>query len=313
MSFKLLDTLMVDLKDQGYCFHTFEEQLLKTQSHYNHILHVEVIGRSHEQRPIYQIVLGRGRRRIHVNGSHHANEWITSTVLMKSLVIICEMYEKNMLFGGVTIRKLLDTLATYDFVPMVNPDGVEIVHLGLSNRTDSAFLIDANEGSLDFSRWKANVRGVDLNRNYDAGFETYQHTSEKKFPSYAYYCGPKPGSEPESQALIELTNQRLYDMVLAYHTQGQVIYWDYNHLDVKDSLYYAKRFSRVSDYALDLPEANALGCGYKDWFINTFHKPGYTIECGFGVNPIASTQLDAIIRATLPIILLAGFTKKKRG
>ena len=54
----------------------------------------------------------------------------------------------------------------------------------------------------------------------------------------------------------------------------------------------------------DVPYASGFA-GYKDWFIQEFHRPGYTIEVGQGVNPLPLDQFDTIYRDNLPILVIA--------
>ncbi len=260
-------------------------------------LQVDIIGKSMMGKPIYLITLGEGKRRIHLNGSHHANEWITTYILMKCIEKIGMLIKKD-----TTLLKHI----CYDFIPMVNPDGVALCLDGLQFMSDHKMIKSIqtmNEGSEDFSRWKANIRGVDLNRNYNAGFEAYKKISEKRIPSYAYYQGRYPESEPETKAVANLTRRRNYQMVMAFHTQGEVIYWDYDEIQVPLANKYAIMFSKVSGYALDKPEPLAASGGYKDWFIKAFHRPGFTIECGRGENPIPISQAPRIIDQVFPIIV----------
>ena len=273
-------------------------------------LKVYSIGKSVNQLPLYLIRLGCGPRKIHVNGSHHGNEWLTSYILMESIEKLCEAYKHKQSINDVDIKDLLECV-TFDFVPMVNPDGVMLAIEGTRSEYFTQAHLKWNEYAYDFSRWKANARGVDLNRNYDAGFKAYQMLSKLEKPAYAYYQGPFPESEPESKALADLTRKQNYDLVLAYHTQGEVIYWTYDNMDVASSKEYAKMFEKASQYALEEPEPLAVSGGYKDWFIKMFHKPGFTIECGLGVNPISVHQSEEILRRTLPIILLAGKDLRK--
>lgn len=288
----------VYLQDQKYDFYIMEKQIQELRVCYP-FLHVSTIGSSVEGRALYFLSLGTGERKIHVNGSHHANEWITSFALMKNIEALCKAMEREEDF----FKNIC-----YDFVPMVNPDGVTLCLNGLEsvkNLKRRRALYDFNEGSYDFSRWKANIRGVDLNRNYNAGFKDYGVISEKIQPSYGYYQGSSPESEPESKALADLTRQRHYDMVFAYHTQGEVIYWTYDKINVDNAEEYAKIFEKASGYKLDVPDALAASGGYKDWFIKVFRKPGFTIECGYGENPIDSSQGETIASKTELILLLA--------
>jgi hypothetical protein len=60
----------------------------------------------------------------------------------------------------------------------------------------------------------------------------------------------------------------------------------------------------ASGYGLeDVPYASSFA-GYKDWFIQDFDRPGYTIEAGIGENPLPISQLDQMYRENLPIFLL---------
>ena len=286
------------------------EKDLKTLRAKYPFIQLSTCGWSYLGQPLYLIRLGQGSRKIHVNGSHHGNEWITSLILIQSLGRLLEAIEKKEVLWGIDTHKILGQ-ASYDFVPMVNPDGVRISGGWLPKGRNGEKIKAFNEGKSDFSRWKANGRGVDLNRNYNAGFWDYVSISEKKKPSYAYYAGPYPESERETQALTQLTRRQNYDLVLAYHTQGEVIYWNYKGLEVDNGFKYAKMFSEASGYALDRPEIQAASGGYKDWFIEAFRKPGYTLECGLGENPLPLSVLEGCVEATLPILLLASKDLRK--
>ena len=289
---------IVNLKQYCYSYLVMSEQLMELSQKYR-FLEINSIGRSVMGRSIYMVHIGCSSRRIHINASHHANEWITTYILMKSIEKLCEEIDRNQM----SLEEI-----NFDFIPMVNPDGVELCLHGLEmimTEKQKEKLIKMNEGVNNFSRWKANIRGVDLNRNYDAGFLKYKRISDKKSPSYAHYAGSMPESEPESKALAEFTRKRLYDMVIAYHTQGEVIYWNYMNVDVPTAKEYAIMFSEVSGYRLDVPDELAASGGYKDWFIETYHKPGFTIECGIGENPISVSQIENIMKCTWPIIKCA--------
>lgn len=286
-----------------YAYTTMEKQIDMLVNKYAFI-NQTVIGKSVEGRNLYCMSIGTGRRKIHINGAHHANEWITALVVMRSLELMCHALSKKRYIRNFNMEHILQQ-ATYDFVPMVNPDGVELCLKSDEIIKTKSYLIQYNEGSKDFTRWKANINGVDLNRNYDAGFLEYVLSEKIDKPSYAYYQGEKPESQPETKALADLTRKRDYDMVFAYHTQGEVIYWNYKDIALDHCKLYADIFSKASGYLLDTPEKKAASGGYKDWFIEKFNRPGFTIECGYGENPIPISQMDFIVKKTFPILLLA--------
>lgn len=294
---------IVQLSRDCYDFIALKWQIIALMKSYS-FLKVYTIGKSVNQVPLYALRLGCGPRKVHINASHHGNEWLTTFILMRTIEMLCKALKNGESLYGIYIKELLQRV-TYDFVPMVNPDGVMLCLEGTKSEYFTKAHLKWNEGSFDFSRWKANARGVDLNRNYDAGFLAYQHISEVHTPSFAYYAGPYPESEPESKALADLTRRQQYDIVLAYHTQGEMIYWTYDNLYVATAQEYAKIFEEVSGYILEEPEPLAASGGYKDWFIKTFRKPGFTIECGLGENPISTNQSEEIIKRTMPIVLAA--------
>ena len=94
-------------------------------------------------------------------------------------------------------------------------------------------------------------------------------------------------------------------MAIALHTQGEVIYWRYQGMEPPQARHYAECFAAASGYALDdAPEASSFA-GYKDWFIQDFGRPGFTIECGEGENPLPVSQFGEIYRDNLGILVAA--------
>jgi g-D-glutamyl-meso-diaminopimelate peptidase len=123
-------------------------------------LGVSTIGNSVMGRPLYQLTIGRGSIRVGYNAAHHANEWITTPVLLRFL----EQYAYGIAFGGsvggADFRSLYEHY-TLDIVPMVNPDGVDLVTCALAEDSDAHR--QAKEIAADFpgipfpSGWKANI------------------------------------------------------------------------------------------------------------------------------------------------------------
>lgn len=237
------------------------------------------IGRSVEGRQLYALKLGQGRRRIFFNGAHHGMEWLTAKLLVQ--------FAQELAAGQHQAEALLSACTLY-LVPMVNPDGVE--------------------RSKTVPDWQANARGVDLNHNYDALWQR----SKQEEPAYGItgpgptrFSGLFPESEPESHAVANFTRQNDFAMVLAFHSQGEVIYWDFCGSAPISSTIYGRRFEAVSPYRMEQPDGIASYGGYKDWFIQTFKRPGFTIEIGKGKNPLPLSEFPAIYQRTLPLMLEA--------
>ena len=123
-------------------------------------------------------------------------------------------------------------------------------------------------------------------------------------PAPADYVGTAPLTAPESRALYEWTRRFDPALVLAYHSQGEVIYWKFLDYQPENALAIARLFGEVSGYAVEETPYGSGFAGYKDWFLQDFDRPGYTIEVGRGVNPLPLTDFDAIYRRNEGILTL---------
>lgn len=269
------------------------------------------IGESVAGMPILLAVIGAGETQVSFNAAHHANEWITTPVLLKFL----EQYADACAVGGSiygTDAGMLFARTTLYLVPLVNPDGVDLVTGAFPVRSplyDVALRLAADYREIPFpDGWKANIAGTDLNLNYPAGWE---QAREIKFaqgftrPAPRDYVGYAPLSAPESLAMSELTHRQNFALVLAYHSQGRVIFWQYADYEVPRALEIGEALAAASDYALSDTPYNAAFAGYKDYFIAQYLRPGYTVEVGIGTNPLPLVQFDAIYRENLGLLVTA--------
>ena len=263
------------------------------------------------QRPIRTLVLGTGERKVLFTAAHHANEWITTLVLLKFAEDLARAASENRTLYGVEARTILKAATIY-MVPMVDPDGVDLVVGAIPPGTleyENARRLGDNYPQIPFPEgWKANLLGVDLNLQYPA---LWLRAREIKFaqgyirPGPRDYVGRAPLNQLESRALAEFTEFLDPVLVLAYHTQGKVIYWQFRDIPVPGARRYAEEFARLSGYALeDVPEESSYA-GYKDWFIQTFRRPGFTIEAGSGENPLPLSQFNEIYQDNLGILTTA--------
>lgn len=273
-------------------------------------LRVQTFGKSVLGRPLYCLSLGNGNRRVLYNAAHHANEWITTPVLFHFVEILAQAWVDAALLYGTSARQLLDAV-TLSLVPLVNPDGVDLVTGALSN---TALLAQTQTMAMYYPSipypdgWKANIQGVDLNLQYPARWKTAREIKfEQGFtqPGPRDYVGSAPLTAPESYALSQLTRRLNPDLTLSYHTQGEVIYWRFADYLPTGSLELGERLAEASGYTLETTPIFSANAGYKDWYIQTYNRPGYTIECGLGQSPLPLTQFPEIFRRNLGILILS--------
>ena len=263
-------------------------------------LYADSIGESVLGTPLYLLKLGLGENHVFCNGAHHANEWITSPLLMKYLENYAGAYASDGQVGGIAASELYRR-TTLSVVPMVNPDGVNLVTGRLDPASTAYFsALSMNGTAAGFPEdWKANIRGVDLNLQYPAGWETakkIKYAQGYTKPGPRDFVGPRSLSEPESNAVYRYSRSETFSLSLSYHAQGEVIYWKYRDYAPDGSEEIGTELSRISGYTLELTPDESGYAGYKDWFIQDLNRPGYTIEVGIGKNPLPLEQLPEIYR-----------------
>ena len=274
-------------------------------------LRTGTIGNSETCRKLYYIRIGTGAKEVFYNAAFHANEWITTPVLMKFTENFARAYAENTSIYGVNDRRLARDVSIY-IVPMVNPDGVDLV-TGVIG-PGSALYAQAARIASSFPAipfpggWKANIQGTDLNLQFPAGWE---NAKEIKYaqgftrPAPRDYVGPYALSAAESQAVYHFTLEHHFSLIMAYHSQGRIIYWKFLDYEPPRSYEIGRRLSDSSGYVLDeTPYASGFA-GYKDWFIQENNKPGYTIEVGLGVSPLPIAQFDTIYKENEGMLILA--------
>ncbi len=274
-------------------------------------LNIQVVGNSVLGKPIYVVKLGKGPNKVFYSGSIHANEWITSVLLMKFIENYCDAYVSDSSLYGYPIRQLFNSTSIY-IMPMVNPDGVDLVNGNINQNStayQNAVAISNRFSDIPFpSGWKANINGVDLNLQFPAGWEQareIKYAQGFNQPAPRDFVGFGPLTEPEALTIYNFTLMHDFKLVLAYHTQGQEIYWQFQNFNPPNSLEIGQSLAESSGYRLAETPYNSSFAGYKDWFIQNYNRPGYTIEAGIGENPLPISQFDEIYNDNIGILILS--------
>lgn len=267
---------------------------------------VEIIGTSVLGSPLYSVSFNFGsKQNIIIQGAIHAREHITCDLIVEMIREISNNYEKY---------KQLST-PNIVFVPLVNPDGANLVINGIKsvkNPRKRKFLKQINNGSLDFSQFKANINGVDLNSNFDARWGTGKENLF--YPSTKGFVGYSPLSEPCTIALASLTERVKPFFTVSYHSKGQEVYYDF--YCKKENLRRDKRIAKIVattlGYKIKSTEKVSSG-GYKDWCISRFNIPSVTIEVGSDrlSHPIQKKYLKKIYKRNKKLLYKLGKIAKE--
>ncbi|WP_285767794.1 M14 family zinc carboxypeptidase [Peribacillus sp. SI8-4] len=270
------------LAEAVYSPERMELDLRSIQDQYG--LDVQTIGQTEKGKHIKAVKLGTGKKAILLVGSHHGREWLSSKILMAMLADYAAAYRAGKPIGGYP-SELLNQVSIW-FIPMLNPDGVSIQQGDLSslNMLEKTSIWKMNRYSMNWSRWKANAKGIDLNRQYPAGWKEVM--SHEKKPSYQFYKGKQPIQAAEVKALVTFTKEIDPLIAVSYHTSGREIFWHYQNKRDNMARDYgiAKKTAELTGYELTFPEKNAVGSGFTDWFITEFNRPGMTIELSYLVD-----------------------------
>jgi murein tripeptide amidase MpaA len=266
---------------QTYTYPEMVRDIKKIAKAYPDVVQYKVIGKSEYGRDIYAVGVGNGSANVYIDGSHHAREWLTTNLNMYMINKYAHFYEKEYNLDNYNVRNVLDKTTLW-FVPMVNPDGVTLQQSGLSAfpKRDRAALIKMNNGSTNFTRWKSNGKGVDLNRQYDADWENIWFNTGK--PSWKNYKGKAPETASETKAVVNFIHSIDPEMAVTYHSAGKILYWNFHQQSSEyyRDLAYASELNKLTNYSLVRPTPNPSGGGLSDWFVIEFKRPGFTPEIG---------------------------------
>lgn len=240
----------------------------------------EIIGKTVMDREIYCIKLGKGDKKVFYNAAHDGMSSITSLLLMKFIEDYCKAYTMKRDFKGKDIEGMWNKY-TLCIVPMVNPDGVEINLNGITKKNPYYSRIVKWNKEKDLSKgWHSNIRGIDLNLNYDIAFEKGKSESSKlnvKCPNSKNYGGIEAFCEPETRAIAYCMEENKFDIMLCYDTFGDNISYKYVDKDLKASKHMAEKLCKVSGYKINNKKEYGT-C--KSYFIHKYKRPAYKVLVG---------------------------------
>lgn len=253
-------------------YRTINNTMEQLNNRYGEMTEIREIGRSVDGNPILAFSIGKGKDSALILGGMHGREAITSVLLLDQMeeILIAYNSEDPYSYGGYQTQKILDDVSLW-FVPLLNPDGAEISLNKGNSLNNQGLLKSITAGDSNLGRWKANLNGVDLNRN----FTTDKRGTVEKF-GYAFFPGIKPLSEPETQAIVDFSNTENFSGALNYHAAGEIIYWDMPYQKI------ANEISTATGYSLVPPSNNPPMGSYDTWFLNKTGNPVLTIEIGKG-------------------------------
>ena len=300
---------IVPTTDTFYSHDMMKRDLYLLRERYPDTMSILRFGYSADGRDLLDVVIGNpdAQKDVIIQYSMHAREYVNSLLAMKQIEELLKGMSNGTQYNGAAYSDILQDVRLH-LIPMMNPDGVmialygfdaignETIRNGLYECWQSDILLGKGDPDIAayYQRWKANARCVDLNRNFDCGWETTVGTTQ---PSCSRYKGESAASEPETKALVALKDAINCVGQIAYHSEGELVYWDYGSLGdlhvVDEQL--ADLVSGITGYKKESTiSSNQETAGCSDYFILKCAIPSITIETGVGECPIYIDQWDAI-------------------
>ncbi|MBQ3407152.1 MAG: hypothetical protein IJH11_07915 [Lachnospiraceae bacterium] len=295
-----------------YTYEEVAKDLYFLTVRYPDLVKVRVCGESVDKRAIYEVVLGNeaSENHIEIHYAMHSREYINTLLAMRQIEEFAKNAAGGGTYNGASIRDLFANVCIH-ILPMANPDGEMVAMGGLETLRlqslrdivhwcwESDTLLGRTSADLDtyLRTFKANAHGCDLNKNFDAGWAEY--SDGVPVPSTDCYKGTGVASEPETQAILKVAHENPTRCVIAYHSAGNMIYWNY---EVEDELLLnadrdlAAGLSEMTGYATAVAAKynTHLAGGCSDYFMWTAGIPAVTVETGQGTCPLTIYEFPAI-------------------
>jgi len=150
-------------------------------------------------------------------GAHHAREPISTETTFYVLNHLVDNYGTD-----PEVTENVNNTEIW-FVPMVNPDGHEVVLNQINLDWRKNIRDNDGNGSVTNGGWDY-PDGVDPNRNYGWNWGTSGISFD---PNEQTYCGEEAFSEPEIQAIRDLMADNHFVAGISYHSYSELVLWPY--------------------------------------------------------------------------------------
>jgi len=265
------------------------------------------IGKSVLGREITALCVGNPTGATCFVGATHGLEWLTCTLLIKFCHNLLHALDTGGDLSEINVSRALKNRSVV-IIPCLNPDGVEIALRGSQSAGPFCEMVERLSAGQPQKVWQANAAGVDINHNFDAGWcilKEMEQCAGIAAPAPTRYGGEHPHSEPETIAVTTFCMTYQPRSLYSMHSQGEEIYWHYGPHTPTRSKMMAQILASSSGYALSKPVEMASHGGLKDWFIEKFHRPGFTIEMGLGKNPLQLDALEGVYHKIEEMLMIA--------
>jgi g-D-glutamyl-meso-diaminopimelate peptidase len=280
-------TDIINIKKSKYTYTQMEKDIKALYKKYSEFLSYESLGKTYDNRKIYEVTLGNKNAKEHIliQSTIHGREYMNTLLVMRQIENYCMNYYTGT-YNGKYYSELLDEVCIH-IIPMMNPDGVTISQFGASGIKDATLRKKVESMQLrygTYSKWRANARGVDLNRNYPLNWSSTSQT----WISTANSDGTKgssAGSEKETKILMNRIKTLKPSTVISYHSAGSVIYWNFHQTGTLQKKFKSLFNTIKAETGYSAQAVGSLRSCFGDWVAEVQKIPTLTIETGHTTSP----------------------------
>ncbi len=236
-------------------------------------LSVNGIGESIMGRGIHSITLGQGQKQIVFIGAQSGCDGAVSFAMLHFVREYSSLLQSQAKLFGLPLE-YIDKKLSIILIPMLNPDGVEYFSHGVNDDNPiKERLFKMNGGSVDFSQWQANGRGVDIGRNYNCGYEEYKASTTIQNGAPIGYSGEAAESEPETGHLCNYLrySQNIKGIIQLCGRANGVTYCGEKN---------RKSAMVLSDMLGGASVTEAELCSLQGWCCSELEIPAFSVGCG---------------------------------
>ena len=303
---------IVNTSHQKYTYTEMSADISLLKRNYSRYVNVRTIGKSCDNRKIYDVVIGNtgSGRSLIVVGALHAREYMTTQLCMAQIENYLQNHNNKI--ASEATSGVLNKIAIH-YIPMANPDGVTISQLGLSGIRNSTLrkALKQMKGADNTRYWKANARGVDLNKNFNYNYIA-KYGGKKGSEGYT---GEYVNSEPETRAVTAFLEKMKASGTLKglinYHATGSILFGEAKG-SVKPAVTrmyeLAKKLTGYADssgYEESVNEHSKkknIG-NLREYAMYRKNIPSITLEIGKKACPLASNEFSAIWQKNKMLVL----------
>ncbi len=281
---------------EQYTYDMMCEDIELLESKYKDCFASKPIAATADKRFIYELIVGNGNASKHVvvYAGMCGSEHMTSLLAMKQIEHYLYEYDKH--------NDIFKDTAVHVF-PMVNPDGVTLSQFGDEGINEQEYRDSVRRwyfrdialrvntlGKPDYySKWNANLKGVDIYYNFPYKWEEFQGNI---VPGSELYKGSFSLSEEESNALYKQIKKIMPVAVIGYHASGEEILWNFGQTGEVYTKSYTL-FEKINKLTGYKESKETIESGFDAWIINEWNIPAVMIKVGTKA-PLDTDEFDGI-------------------